>query len=144
MAAAWLGAEQLAGVLYGGSRLVISNRAADATTLILEAVVVVLHGDDGSRRLKAAQGLALFPGKSEIIDDLPPAATPLVAAEAFLQFRHGETHRMLDGYATIEGTAATPLDSIEVGIVDTAGAEAVGGTPLPDAPDYAVFARVDA
>jgi hypothetical protein len=143
MATSWLGAEQLTGLLDGGARVVISNRAADTTALVVLAVAVALHGDDGSRRLKTAHGLSLHPGESAIFDGLPPAATPLVAAEAVLQFTDGETHRMIEAYAMIEGTPDAPLDAIEFGIVETNGTDTVGATPLVDAPEFAVFARVE-
>jgi hypothetical protein len=141
MAASLLGADQLLTLLDDPSRVVISNRSSERSAIVVVSVAVALHGDDGSRRVRTAHGLGLRAGESRALDDSPPASTPVVAAEALMRLLDDDAHRMIEAYATVEGTAEEPLGALEFGIVETDGDDATGTTPLADAPQFAVFVR---
>jgi hypothetical protein len=143
MAVSLLGADQLTGLLDRSPRVVISNYTSDRSAIVVLAAVVALHDGAGSRRFRTAYGLGLRAGESEILDDLPPAASPLVAAEIMMRLLDGDASRMLEAYAMIEGTVDAPLEAVEFGVIEADAADAAGATPLADAPALAVFARIE-
>ena len=143
MAASLLGADQVLGLIDSNIYVVISNRTSEQVGIQVLSVAVVLHGEDGSRQLRAAHALRLGPGESKVLADFPLTAASLVAAEMGMRLLDVDRSRVMEAYAMAEAAADERLGSVEFGVVETRANDASDATPLPDAPELAVFARIE-
>lgn len=140
MAVTPLGDERLRQLLDGSLRVIVTNRAPRENDALIVAVLLAVHGADGSVALRAVQDLELMSGESDVLDEDRPGAAAVIGVEVLVRVR---AQRLLHGYTKLETSSTAPIARIEIGIAGHDGDLGPGESAIDDAPALAVFARVD-
>ena len=139
-----VGEAGLAAVLDDSLRVVVSNRTMPENGVEIFAVALAIHGNDETVRLRMVNGFSLGPQESDVVDDDRPGPAAITAVEAIMRFATIERPKLVDAYTKLEAPADGSLARIEIGIVSLGGEPRPEETPIPDLPELAVFARINA
>lgn len=143
MAIAWISADRLWALLDGGVRIVVANASGLEGGAALTGAVIALHGADGAPRVHRLSGNPLDAGESVAIDDERPMPTDTLGVEAMLRVLSPSSRVITEVYLRSDEDRATPIEAIEIGLIDTPEVPDAGITPIAEIEGLSAYLRLE-